>query len=71
MAPDLQTEKKATGGRMAAAAGPVLPSFLPKNRHMIGEFQAEVDRYWQRLLELWGETERSDRLVRSGGAGSQ
>ncbi len=29
--------------------------FRPENRHLIDEFQAEVDRNWERLLELCGE----------------
>jgi hypothetical protein len=45
--------------------------FLPNNRRMIGEFRAVADRHRERLLKLCGETERSDRLVRTGGAGSQ
>jgi len=30
--------------------------FRPENRHMIDELQAEVDRRWERLLRLCGET---------------
>ncbi len=29
--------------------------FRPENRHLIDEFQAEVDRRWEQLLELCGE----------------
>ena len=29
--------------------------FRPENRHVIDEFQAEVDRQWQRLLKLCGK----------------
>jgi pyruvate ferredoxin oxidoreductase beta subunit len=29
--------------------------FKPENRHMIDEFQADVDRRWERLLQLCGE----------------
>jgi pyruvate ferredoxin oxidoreductase beta subunit len=29
--------------------------FRPENRHLIDQFQAEVDRNWERLLELCGE----------------
>jgi pyruvate ferredoxin oxidoreductase beta subunit len=29
--------------------------FRPENRHMIGEFQEEIDRRWARLLKLCGE----------------
>jgi pyruvate ferredoxin oxidoreductase beta subunit len=31
--------------------------FKPQNRHMIGQMQEEVDRRWEELLELCGETE--------------
>jgi pyruvate ferredoxin oxidoreductase beta subunit len=30
--------------------------FKPENRHMVEKFQAEVDRRWERLLRLCGES---------------
>jgi pyruvate ferredoxin oxidoreductase beta subunit len=30
--------------------------FKPENRHMVDKFQAEVDRRWERLLRLCGES---------------